>query len=312
MFVISNFKIFKKMKKIFYTFILILFANIGYSQFLPTGTSTTDNKYRSGGLGVGFLSAPTSFGSNKFMVDGQSQFLGGVRISIFSDKVEPQFQIAGALSYADNNAFQIGIAGGDWHWSNISKKGDVVLRAMTTGSLIITNEGKGSLSGTNEEKKDIRFVTKQAESGVSKTAMLIDKYGKVGIGENISIIPTTVGGQSVANYRLFVKGGILTEEVRVMLTNQWADYVFENEYKLLKLEELEEFIENNKHLPNVPSAKEVRENGIELGAISKIQQENIEELTLYIIEQNKTNKEQQKEIDELKAQMKAILGYKEE
>ncbi len=102
-------------------------------------------------------------------------------------------------------------------------------------------------------------------------------------------------------YRLSVKGKIRAEEIKVY--NTWADYVFEKEYKLRPLAEVETFINENKHLPNVPSAKEVTEKGLELGEMARIQQEKIEELTLYLIQQNK-------EIQELKAQMKALLEKK--
>ena len=119
--------------------------------------------------------------------------------------------------------------------------------------------------------------------------------------------PTTAGGADVSGYGLFVKGGILTEEVRVSLQSTWADYVFSKDYKLPTLEEVETQIKEKGHLLNVPSAKEIKENGIELGEMSKIQQEKIEELTLYLIEQNKVNQAQNKEIAELKAMLKAIL-----
>ena len=141
--------------------------------------------------------------------------------------------------------------------------------------------------------------------------------GKVGIGFGFGNIPSTAGGINVNSYNLFVYGGILTDEVRIMLNTQWADYVFENDYNLPKLEDVEQFIVKNKHLPNVPSATEVKENGIELGEIAKIQQEKIEELTLYIIEQNKINKDQaeqiaqqQAELNELKEQVKLLLETK--
>ena len=102
-------------------------------------------------------------------------------------------------------------------------------------------------------------------------------------------------------YRLSVKGKIRAEEIKVY--NTWADYVFNGDYRLLKLNEVEDFINKNGHLPNVPSAKQITENGLELGEMSKIQQEKIEELTLYLIQQNK-------EIEELKAQMKVLLEKK--
>ncbi len=90
-----------------------------------------------------------------------------------------------------------------------------------------------------------------------------------------------IGSTQLTNYKLYVNGGILAKEVRVR--TDWADYVFDKEYKLKPLSEVETFIKENGHLPNVPSAKKVETDGIELGDITKIQQEKIEELTLYII-----------------------------
>ncbi|MEO8236903.1 MAG: hypothetical protein ABI576_02260 [Flavobacterium sp.] len=123
--------------------------------------------------------------------------------------------------------------------------------------------------------------------------------------------PTTASGANVSSYGLFVKGGILAEEVRVSLRSTWADYVFLEGYKLPTLEEVETQIKETGHLWNVPSAKEIKEKGIELGEMSKIQQEKIEELTLYLIEQNKINQAQNKEIAELKAMLKAIIEKKQ-
>lgn len=130
---------------------------------------------------------------------------------------------------------------------------------------------------------------------------------KVGVGYSFSNYPTVVGSENISNYNLFVKGGILTEEVRVSLQTTWADYVFNKDYKLPSLTEVENHIKENGHLINVPSAKEVKENGIELGEMTKIQQEKIEELTLYIIEQNKINEKQSQEIEELKLLVKQLL-----
>lgn len=86
-------------------------------------------------------------------------------------------------------------------------------------------------------------------------------------------------------YRLSVKGKIRAEEIKVY--NTWADYVFKADYRLPNLKDVETYIKENGHLPNVPSAEEVTEKGLELGEMAKIQQEKIEELTLYIIAQNK-------------------------
>jgi hypothetical protein len=110
--------------------------------------------------------------------------------------------------------------------------------------------------------------------------------GKIAIGT----IPITPGG-----YRLFVDQGILTEKVKVAVAGsaQWADYVFAHDYNLMPLNEVESFIKSNRHLPGVPSAADMVKEGNDLGRTDAKLLEKIEELTLYIIAQ-------QKEIAELK------------
>ncbi len=130
---------------------------------------------------------------------------------------------------------------------------------------------------------------------------------KVGIGSGFGSYPTTAGSVNIANYNLFVKGGILTEEVRVSLQTTWADYVFNKDYKLPTLQEVENHIKEKGHLINVPSTKEVAENGIELGEMTKIQQEKIEELTLYTIDQQK---QLDKQAEDLKIQAQEIEALK--
>jgi len=131
--------------------------------------------------------------------------------------------------------------------------------------------------------------------------------GIVGVG-GVTYFPTTAGGVPLDNYKLFVKGGLLAEEVRVSTT--WADYVFADNYALPSLTEVECFITENGHLPNVPSAKQVEAEGISVGEMAKIQQEKIEELTLYIIQQDKQLKTQQGKIEKLEQQEKEISDLK--
>jgi hypothetical protein len=99
-------------------------------------------------------------------------------------------------------------------------------------------------------------------------------------------------GTATGGYNLLVKGGILTEKVKVALAvagTDWADYVFEPEYKakMMKLEDIEKYTIANKHLPNVPSAEEMVKGGLDVSQTSKMFMEKIEELTLYMIEMNK-------------------------
>ncbi|WP_343307888.1 hypothetical protein AAHN97_12125 [Chitinophaga niabensis] len=87
-------------------------------------------------------------------------------------------------------------------------------------------------------------------------------------------------------YKLQVRGNVKAQKVKVTLQG-WADFVFEPEYRLPSLFEVEQFILQHKHLPEIPSAKEVAENGVDLGEMNKKLLQKIEEQTLYIIEINK-------------------------
>jgi len=90
--------------------------------------------------------------------------------------------------------------------------------------------------------------------------------------------------------KLFVNGHIKAKEVVVSQTG-WPDFVFDENYNLPKLEDTEKFIKENKHLPNVPSAKTVEENGAGVAEMQKIMMQKIEELTLHIIDLNSKIKE---------------------
>ena len=89
------------------------------------------------------------------------------------------------------------------------------------------------------------------------------------------------------DYKLLVGGKILAEEVRIKLIKDWADYVFEPDYRLKSLPDVEAFIRANHRLPDIPSAADVAERGIDLGRMQSTLLEKIEELTLYVIEQKK-------------------------
>nr|WP_315421958.1 hypothetical protein [uncultured Pedobacter sp.] len=86
--------------------------------------------------------------------------------------------------------------------------------------------------------------------------------------------------------KLAVNGNIRAKEIKVEATN-WPDYVFDQDYKILGLNELDAYIKQHKHLPEMPAAKEVEANGMALGELVKLQQKKIEELTLHLIDQNK-------------------------
>jgi hypothetical protein len=132
----------------------------------------------------------------------------------------------------------------------------------------------------------IKFFTDGATNSIGGTEKVsIDPSGKVLIGNpSLSGFMGTPG-----SYLLYVQQGILTERVRVAVCTSanWSDYVFDEKYKLKDISELELFVKTNKHLPNIPSANEMVKEGLDVAQMDSKLLEKIEELTLYIIEQNK-------------------------
>jgi hypothetical protein len=88
-------------------------------------------------------------------------------------------------------------------------------------------------------------------------------------------------------YKVIVDGKILSEEVRIQNSSAWPDYVFQENYNLMPLDQLAQSIEDNGHLPNIPPAKVVESEGIQVGDMQIRMMEKIEELTLYILQLEK-------------------------
>ncbi|MGB4205312.1 MAG: hypothetical protein WBJ84_06790 [Bacteroidales bacterium] len=143
----------------------------------------------------------------------------------------------------------------------------------------------GNLSAGNSSGK-IVFQTTPTGSTALVDRMVINNAGKVGIG----VTDFTKLGDAL----LGVNGKILATEVEVKLFGNWPDFVFLKDYNLMPLNEVEQFINENGHLPNVPSEVQVKENGINLGQMNAVLLQKIEELTLHIIDLNKRISELEK------------------
>lgn len=109
-------------------------------------------------------------------------------------------------------------------------------------------------------------------------------------------------GVTSPSSKLEVNGTIRSKKVKVE-ASPWPDYVFSNEYELRGLEELESFIQQNGHLPEVPSEQEVKTTGQDLGQVQAVLLKKIEELTLYLIEEQKQRKKLENELKALKKQI---------
>ncbi|MEM6737409.1 MAG: hypothetical protein AAF620_15215 [Bacteroidota bacterium] len=118
--------------------------------------------------------------------------------------------------------------------------------------------------------------------------MLTMNNGQVGIGTS-----------SMGSHKLAVEGSIGAREVKVE-PNGWSDFVFEKDYTLPTLEDVESYIREKGHLKDIPSAKEVEESGILLGEMDAKLLKKIEELTLYMIDMNKRMVQLEEENSRLK------------
>ncbi len=116
--------------------------------------------------------------------------------------------------------------------------------------------------------------------------------------ENIGI-----GTDNTRGYKLAVAGDILCEKIKVATQENWPDFVFEGEYNLLDVKQLEKFIKENQHLPNIPSADSIENSGYNLSEMDAKLLQKIEELTLYIIEQNKQNEALLERVEQLEKKL---------
>jgi len=111
-------------------------------------------------------------------------------------------------------------------------------------------------------------------------------------------------GTTVAPYKLSVEGTIGAREV-IVTNDTWPDFVFESNYNLMSLKELDNYIQENKHLPEIPTTAEVEENGISVGKMNAKLLQKIEELTLHTIQQQELIDGQMELINSLKEGMEA-------
>lgn len=152
------------------------------------------------------------------------------------------------------------------------------------------------VSGDNAHKDPQAFKIgfKAPKENEEHEVFSIDSYkGRVKIGYCNS---------NVDGYKLYVEEGILTEKVKVAVkdSEDWYDHVFNADYKLMPLTDLEKYIDANKHLPDMPTTKEVMANGLDLGKTNGLLLKKVEELTLYLIDLKNDLEKTKKELKELK------------
>lgn len=243
---------------------------------------------------------------------GHTYFNGG-NVGIGTTNPSMNLQINGGGSN-HNNILSVGPA--DWFtFGNVSGHGFINWFSKSNSNLggtsFINTHSVNKASSIRGGDGTISFYTSPNNAGAGQSTgfeerMRILADGNVGIGTT-----DTFGKKLAVNGNAAFKDEVDASEFRVYALGSnsigdagtsplWPDYVFEKDYKLLSLKEVEKHIKEKKHLPNIPSAKEVEEKGsFSLGEMNKKLLEKVEELTLYLIDQNKQLEKQAKRIKAL-------------
>ncbi|MBV6646859.1 MAG: hypothetical protein KI790_15485 [Cyclobacteriaceae bacterium] len=202
--------------------------------------------------------------------------LSNANLNLQSDVIYNQESLL-ILEDEDAQMDLVSDAGGSWG-------SELTFKEVNSSGNLVNNWG---IIRTTGSTPDLKFqFGNNANSPTNTTLVSIKANGNVGIGVN----PTE---------KLTVDGKIRAEEVKVEIVNG-PDYVFESDYQLRTLKETKEYITQNKHLPEIPSAKEMESNGVDLGDMNMRLLKKIEELTLYQIELLERLEKAEQEISQLK------------
>ncbi|MBQ3544580.1 MAG: hypothetical protein IJA34_06300, partial [Lachnospiraceae bacterium] len=254
-----------------------LISGSGKALLFATSASTTD-----GNFGIKY----TGSGLN-FYIPNNTNYLMYIRnngyVGIGTSSPTEKLEVSGNAKATNITATS------SVQSSTLTVTGNVVFSALSgSSSKVLTIGSNGTLSsadmsemndgmGDHIATMNLNLNGKKIVGATNGTnGIFVAQNGNVRIG----------AGTASPTKTLEVNGTIRSKEVLVEVAN-WSDFVFDKDYDLRTLKEVESYIKENGHLPDVPSAEEVKTNGVEVGEMNAILLQKIEELTLYIIELEK-------------------------
>ena len=233
---------------------------------------------------------PFGLGDNDVVLRSGHQLIFG---STDSHRTPNNFFV-NSLNVPDDNIaeFPIPETGNNYNNDDDGTSGGVAL--ITDGLPRLTVKGNGNT-----------YVHKRLSIGVGANVpdTVLTVAGSVHIGPD-NLTPTIFDyGDQLADYLLWVEKGIVSEDFAIANVDNWSDHVLQDDYDLKPLSEVEDFIQKEGHLPGVPSARDVKDNGYTVHEMTRTLLGKVEELTLHTIAQQKALEAQQAEIAELRVQL---------
>ena len=284
--------------------------------YLNTNTQTRLSVGPSGRVGIGTILPNKLLHVNgDAVIGGGSSDHDGASEHLRFEALNEDWHI-GALNEASQAAsdFIIGLSSGNSSYFQIENGGDIGMGTSDPiARLHLEDAGHQFVMRNSDDATNTWYMGASAPTWFAGDHKLVfddDNSTQApilcldGTEEAVSIGTSYVP----AGYRLAVNGSAIAEEMVIELREDWPDYVFQKDYQLTSLDDVKKSIEKNGHLPGIPSAKQIREEGLALGDMQRRMMEKIEELTLHLIQLDHDNKDLRSELATLKQSIQ--LGIK--